>query len=106
MSPCCLSCLEVSYFLWLTRVSPCSQMHLGYHTLRLTIDEWRDRGLNNISIFNTQPKAGQQPKEEDMQDGEIHAENGVNGDSSRKESTKRASDLPEESDREKRRRYD
>lgn len=81
-------------------------MHLGYHTLRLTIDEWRDRGLHNISIFNNQAKPAQPPKEEDMQDGEIKTENGVNGDSVKKESTKRASDLPEDSEREKRRRYD
>lgn len=81
-------------------------MHLGYHTLRLTIDEWRDRGLHNISIFNNQTKPAQAPKEEEMHVQEIKAENGVNGDSVKKESTKRASDLPDESDREKRRRYD
>lgn len=81
-------------------------MHLGYHTLRLTIDEWRERGLNNISILNSQPKPAAVPKSEDGHEDGVHAENGVNGDSDRKESSKRPSDLPEESDREKRRRYD
>lgn len=82
-------------------------MHLGYHTLRLTIDEWRDRGLNNVSIMNSQPKPAV-PKDEDMQDGEVSHANGVNGngDSDRRDSTKRASDLPDDSEREKRRRYD
>lgn len=80
-------------------------MHLGYHTLRLTIEEWRERGLNNISIFNSQPKAA--TKTEGGEGDGLHAENGVNGDSPKKESSKRASDLPaEDSDREKRRRYD
>lgn len=83
-------------------------MHLGYHTLRLTIDEWRERGLNNISILNSQPKPAAAPKTEDGYEDGMHAENGANGNGEldRKESSKRPSDLPDEPDREKRRRYD
>merc|ERR1711939_689902 len=91
------------------------KMHLGYHQIRLTIDEWRAKGPDHIRIVPP-PEAFKAPSAPTDRSTNGDGHSSSNGrerereSSPRRESSKRYSDLPDDADssrdREKRRRYD